>query len=35
MLFKTCYLKTRENLKNDEENAENLKKELGSNSEKL
>ena len=29
------YLKIRENLKNDEENAENLKKELGSNSEKL
>ena len=30
-----CYLKIRENLKSDEENAENLKKELGSNFEKL
>ena len=30
-----CYLKIRKNLKSDEENAENLKKELGSNSEKL
>ena len=30
-----CYLKIRENLKSDEENDENLKKELGSNSEKL
>ena len=29
------YLKIRENLKSDEENAENLKKELGRNSEKL
>ena len=29
------YLKIRENLKSDEENAENLKKELGINSEKL
>ena len=29
------YLKIRENLKSDEENAENLKKELGSNSDKL
>ena len=30
-----CYLKIRENLKIYEENPENLKKELGSNSEKL
>ena len=29
------YSKIRENLKSDEENAENLKKELESNSEKL
>ena len=29
------YLKIRENLKSDEENAENLTKELASNSEKL
>ena len=35
MFFKTCYLKIRENLKSDEENAENLKKELGNISEKL
>ena len=35
MLFKTCYLKIRENLKSDKENAENLKKELKSNFEKL
>ena len=35
MLFKTCYLKIRENLKSDEKNAEDLKKELASNSEKL
>ena len=35
MLFKTCYLKIRENLKSDKEIAENLEKELGSNSKKL
>ena len=35
MLFETCYLQIRENLKSDEENAENLKKELRSSSEKL
>ena len=35
MLFKTCHLKITENRKSDKENAENLKKELGSNSEKL
>ena len=34
MLFKTVHLKIRENMKSDEESAENLKKELGSNSEK-
>ena len=27
-----CYLKIRENMKSGEENAENLEKELGSNS---
>ena len=35
MFFETCYLKIRENLKSDEENAESFKKELWSNSEKL
>ena len=29
MLFKTCYLKIRENLKSDKENVENLKKNWG------
>ena len=29
MLFKTSYLKIIKNLKNDEENAENLKKRIG------